>query len=132
MCEFHLITTEGKQKLDIKRCKCPNAGIKYRYSTAAISTSTAPSSNVSINCALCPKGQRAIWRYNYLYHLRADHPFAPEEKYDSLWRLHPDEIKRVKKIWETVTRGVPIPKRREPKTKPLAISDAHSSRLSMQ
>ncbi|KAJ7862530.1 hypothetical protein B0H13DRAFT_1638613 [Mycena leptocephala] len=74
----------GKQNLDNKRCKCPNAGIKFRYSTAAESTSTAPSSNVSINCTPCPEGQRAIWHYNYLYHLRAD-PSALEERYASIW-----------------------------------------------
>ncbi|KAJ7842614.1 hypothetical protein B0H13DRAFT_1648770, partial [Mycena leptocephala] len=132
MCEFHLMTTGGKQKLDIKRCKCPNAGITFRYSTAAVSTPSSPSSNVSIVCTLCPKGQPAIWRYNYLYHLRTDHPSAPEEKYSSLWKLHPDEIKNVKKIWQTIAKGVPIPKKREPKTKPLNIFEAHSSRLSME
>ncbi|KAJ7814764.1 hypothetical protein B0H14DRAFT_3746965 [Mycena olivaceomarginata] len=131
MCEFHLTMTGGKPKLNIARSKCPSAGIKFRYSTAAQSTPSSPSSNVPINCTLCGTGQPAIWRYNYLEHLRTVHPSAPTEKYASIWQLKPDELKNVKNIWLAADKGVPIPKKRQSKTKPLTISEAHSSRLSM-
>lgn len=72
-----------------------------------------------------------MWRYNYLNHLRTVHPSAPEAKYVEIWRLESDEKTNVKKIWDNITKGVPIPKKRESKTAPLVISEAHSSRLSM-
>ncbi|KAJ7114226.1 hypothetical protein C8R44DRAFT_984314 [Mycena epipterygia] len=131
MCEWYL-TTSGKKKINNKRSKCPHAAILFRYSTAANSTASSPSSNIPINCALCGIGQPASWRYNYLHHLQTVHPAAPVEKYASIWRLHPDEIERIKKVWKAHERGVPIPKKRESTNPSLVISEAHSSRLSMR
>ncbi|KAJ6453282.1 hypothetical protein C8R47DRAFT_926561, partial [Mycena vitilis] len=98
ICEF-LHLKNNKEKIDTARSKCPNSAIKFRYSTAAVSTTSSPSSNVPVNCALCPTGHPAVWRYNYLAHLRAAHPSAPEEKYASIWCLHPEEIANMKKLW---------------------------------
>ncbi|KAJ7670031.1 hypothetical protein DFH06DRAFT_1125438 [Mycena polygramma] len=89
-------------------------------------------SNVPVNCALCPTGHPAIWCYNFLAHLRAAHPSAPEEKYASIWSLHPQEIANMKKLWSVAGKGVPIPQGRGPKEKTITISEAHSSRLSMR
>ncbi|KAJ7684067.1 hypothetical protein B0H14DRAFT_2422248, partial [Mycena olivaceomarginata] len=129
MCEFYMAT--GNKKINKTRSKCPNAGMKFRYSTAAKLTPSAPSSNDQIVCALCGAGTPTVWRYNYLNHLRSAHPSAPEAKYAEIWRLEGDETTNVKKIWDNITKGVPIPKKREPKAAPLVISEAHSSRLSM-
>ncbi|KAJ6543370.1 hypothetical protein DFH09DRAFT_928698 [Mycena vulgaris] len=131
MCEYYLTTT-GKQKINTARTKCPNSTMTFRYSTAEISTESSPSSNVPIRCTLCAVGQPDIWRYSFENHLRTVHPSAPLDKYSSIWKLHPDELKRIRKVWETRAKGVPIPKKRSPVTTPYFISEAHSSRLSLR
>ncbi|KAJ6583593.1 hypothetical protein DFH09DRAFT_1436126 [Mycena vulgaris] len=131
MCEYYLTTT-GKQKINTARAKCPNLTMTFRYSTAEISTESSPSSNVPIRCTLCAVGQPDIWRYSFENHLRTVHPSAPLDKYSSIWKLHPDELKRIRKVWETRAKGVPIPKKRSPVTTSYVISEAHSSRLSMR
>ncbi|KAJ7183864.1 hypothetical protein C8R46DRAFT_1186739 [Mycena filopes] len=130
MCEFHL-TTSGTLKVNQTRTKC-KAGLTFRYSNAAESTDSAPSSNVPVACALCATGAPAIWRYNYLHHLRTVHPMAPEEKYAAIWKLDRGEMTKLKKVWQSISRGVPIPKRREANSTGLVLSEAHNSRLSMR
>ncbi|KAJ7209910.1 hypothetical protein C8J57DRAFT_1098340 [Mycena rebaudengoi] len=126
-CQYFL-TTSGTKKIDYKRSKCPNARIKYSYSIAGKSAASSPCSNIPINCALCGTEHPAVWRYNYLDHLHSAHPTAPVEKYRSIWELSQDE----KNAMEVARKkGVPIPKKRESKNVSLAISEAHSSRLSM-
>jgi hypothetical protein len=130
LCEFYL-TTSGTKKVNAARTKCKSA-VNFRYSAAAESTESAPSSNVPIQCALCATGAPAIWRYNYLHHLHTAHPTAPEDKYATIWKLDVAETRGLKKVWKNITRGVPIPKKRETKRSSLVLSEAHNSRLSMQ
>ncbi|KAJ7696885.1 hypothetical protein B0H16DRAFT_1903738 [Mycena metata] len=130
-CEFYVSAT-GKAKVISARTKCPNSAMHFRYSTAVKSTESAPSSNVPLNCTLCPTASLAPWRYNFLHHLQSLHPTAPADKYATIWELDSDEVKRLKKVWENITRGVPIPKKREPKRTALVLSEAHNSRLSMR
>ncbi|KAJ7191492.1 hypothetical protein GGX14DRAFT_381116, partial [Mycena pura] len=131
MCEYFMKKT-GPPKIDISRSKCPSLAVKFTYSIAAKSVSASPCSNVPVNCAVCGVEDPAVWRYNYLHHLRHVHPVAPEEKYRSIWELSAAETTAMKAIWETREKGVPIPQKRAPKTAPLVISEAHSSRLSMR
>ncbi|KAJ7291828.1 hypothetical protein C8J57DRAFT_1044147, partial [Mycena rebaudengoi] len=131
MCEYYT-TTSGTKKVDVSRSKCPNAGIKFTYSLAAKSTPSSPCSNVPIDCKLCGTGKPAIWRYNYVHHLRSVHPTAPIEKYFAIWDISVAEKSAMKEVWKSRARGVPIAKKRAPKTAPLVISEAHSSRLSMR
>ncbi|KAJ7197097.1 hypothetical protein C8J57DRAFT_1455782 [Mycena rebaudengoi] len=129
-CQYFL-TTSGTKKIDYKRSKCPNARIKYSYSIAGKSAASSPCSNIPINCALCGTEHPAVWRYNYLDHLHSAHPTAPVEKYRSIWELSQDEKNAMEVVWKARKKGVPIPKKRESKNVSLAISEAHSSRLSM-
>ncbi|KAJ7709260.1 hypothetical protein B0H16DRAFT_1822031 [Mycena metata] len=129
--EFYVSAT-GKAKVISARTKCPNSAMHFRYSTAVKSTESAPSSNVPLNCTLCPTASIAPWRYNFLHHLQSLHPTAPADKYATIWELDSDEVKRLKKVWENITRGVPIPRKREPKHTALVLSEAHNSRLSMR
>ncbi|KAJ7706488.1 hypothetical protein B0H16DRAFT_1826242 [Mycena metata] len=131
VCEFYLSTT-GKTNIVWTRTKCPNSAIHFRYSNAANSTESAPSSNVPVKCTLCVPAAPAPWRYNFLYHLRDAHPTAPEDKYATIWTLGANETTNLKKVWRNITKGVPIPKRREPKQTALVLSEAHNSRLSMR
>ncbi|KAJ7142000.1 hypothetical protein C8R46DRAFT_822672, partial [Mycena filopes] len=97
MCEFYL--TGGKTpKVNAARTKC-KAAITFRYAIAAESTESAPSSNVPVNCTLCPTGAPAVWRYNYLHHLQNTHPNAPEGKYAAISELGAAERKNLKKVW---------------------------------
>jgi hypothetical protein len=79
MCQFFL-TTSGTKKIDAKRSQCAQSSVKFTYSIASNSTAASPCSNVPLNCTLCEPGTAAIWRYNFLEHLRVIHPAAPVEK----------------------------------------------------
>ncbi|KAJ7035457.1 hypothetical protein C8F04DRAFT_1344340, partial [Mycena alexandri] len=128
-CEFYLSTT-GNTRVMTARTKCPNSVMHFRYSSAATSSESAPSSNVPINCTLCAPATPAPWRYNFPYHFRDVHPTAPEDKYAAIWTLDSDELKNLRKVWLKITKGVPIPKPRESNRPALVLSEAHNSRLS--
>ncbi|KAJ7181372.1 hypothetical protein C8R43DRAFT_1101284 [Mycena crocata] len=130
MCEFFL-TTSGKKKINPARSKCPSSAIKFTYSVAANSSPSSPCSNVQLNCPLCGSTSPAVFRYNFLQHLKTVHPTAPVDKYTSVWQLSPVEMKAMKTLWDNRAKGVPIPTKRKSKAT-YSVSDAHSSRLSMR
>ncbi|KAJ7763762.1 hypothetical protein B0H16DRAFT_1311000, partial [Mycena metata] len=101
-CEFH-VTTTGKVKVISARIKCPNSAMHFRYSTAAKSAESAPSSNVPIHYTFCPTASLAPWRYNFLHRLRSLHPTAPEDKYAPIWKLDSEEMKRLKKVFGKIS-----------------------------
>ncbi|KAJ6527860.1 hypothetical protein DFH09DRAFT_1327969 [Mycena vulgaris] len=133
MCRI-VLTTSGTKKIDKAKSKCPNLAATFTYSIAAQSTEGSPFSNVPLDCTLCGSGAPTIWRYNYRYHLRDSHPTAPVAKYASIWQLTPVERTAAETLWNTKSfgNGIAVPKKRDPKTTELSISEPHSSRLSMR
>ncbi|KAH9011001.1 hypothetical protein EDB84DRAFT_1681136 [Lactarius hengduanensis] len=105
---------------------CPNA-TNFSYSTAMVSSSSSPSSNVPLQCPYCPDGSPAVWRYNMQIHFRQRHRGVDTMKHEDLWKLTPEEEEAMAQIWKDRRKQ---PKRRgKGKSKvPLKVSEAHSSR----
>ncbi|KAH9003694.1 hypothetical protein EDB86DRAFT_2798425 [Lactarius hatsudake] len=105
---------------------CPNA-TNFSYSTAMVSSSSSPSSNVPLQCPYCPDGSPAVWRYNIQIHFQQRHRGVNTMKHEDLWKLTPEEEEAMAQIWKDRRKQ---PKRRgKGKSRvPLKVSEAHSSR----
>ncbi|KAJ6529140.1 hypothetical protein DFH09DRAFT_1094098 [Mycena vulgaris] len=91
------------------------------------STATSPFSNVPLDCPLCGLG-------NQRYHLHDSHSTAAIKKYEALWKLTPEERSAAEALWNATNfaNRIAVPRKRDPKTTELRISEPHSSRLSMR
>lgn len=132
-CSFYLSKGKGADaspKVNERESRCPNL-IHFNYSTATTSTASSPCSNVPLTCKECPTGAPAVWRYNFLEHLKARHPHVHPTTYKSVWTIGNAEKASLKKVWDD--RLVVKKKRASKKDKAaaLVISDAHSSRLTL-
>ncbi|KAH9172330.1 hypothetical protein EDB89DRAFT_1832840, partial [Lactarius sanguifluus] len=102
---------------------CPNA-TNFSYSTAMVSSDSAPCSNVPLQCPYCPDGSPAVWRYNTRQHFQHQHQGIDITNHEDLWKITPDEAMAMAAIWKNHCRQ---PKQRSKgKLKvPLKLSEAH-------
>ncbi|KAK0437707.1 hypothetical protein EV421DRAFT_1714875, partial [Armillaria borealis] len=136
-CQFFL--TKRNQVDHRRSYGCPVFGTMARgfsYAVASESSPKSPCSNVPIICTLCTRenlNAPAIWKYNAPEHFQKQHPTADVSLYKDTWLLSRSKkvaLKQVYDEWHIVpkARG----KQKDKEKRPLAISEAHSTRLSHQ
>ena len=133
-CIFFLKKSQSSDQVDHQRTTCANP-LKFSYSTAELSTSSSPCSNVPIRCPICIKTSPAApahWRYNLEYHIKARHPGEDPSRYKHLWAIGEAETLQLKTIWIERHKKKRSRKSRKGGLPPLIISKAHSSRLAFR
>jgi hypothetical protein len=61
----------GSRQIDVNCSQCVNGNVvKISLKSASTSTTTAPCTNIPIDCPLCPVGSAAVWKYNFVVHLK--------------------------------------------------------------
>lgn len=133
-CTFYLSKGKGADrspKLNESTSTCPNF-VSFSYSVAAISTMASPCSNVPLPCKECPAGSPAIWRYNFLEHLKTRHPHVNPSVYKMIWTIGKAEKAGLKQVWDDRLKVKKKRASKNTKKITLVISEAHSSRLTLQ
>jgi hypothetical protein len=140
MCEIFLTKSTGHNPVDVidlrkSHCKYLKKK-KFNLRTAAKVTNHKPSSNVPVQCSLCPsKGKSrapAVWKFNLERHFREVHRDVDQSEYEGMWAITDREQSLLKHKWET---RLTKPKRRSKKKegiRELQISEAHSSRMAFR
>ncbi|EJD42454.1 hypothetical protein AURDEDRAFT_26870, partial [Auricularia subglabra TFB-10046 SS5] len=129
LCLFYLRKGKGADsghQVDFRRGKsrgCERAR-PFKYAFAAKSTAHSPCSNVPIICPRCPDTQPAVWKYNFLEHLRQAHPTAAPEDYKELYELSTSEVEALRSVW-TARHHPRRVSRKSSNVVELKISDAH-------
>lgn len=114
---------------------------KFSYSVAATSTKSSPCSNVPIACQYCPPHAAAVWRYNFVQHMRRCHPnikITAQHEEDAA--LAEGELEGLEVLWKKPTRAIGKRKCKPARGKgrgrdldiKMALSEAHSSRLALR
>lgn len=133
-CTFYLSKGKGSDaspKINETISTCPNL-VHFNYSVAAVSTPASPCSNVPVTCKECPTGAPAIWRYNFLEHLKSRHPHVNPAVYKTTWTIGNAEKASLKSIWDDRLKAKKKRVSKKAKTVNLVISEAHSSRLTLK
>jgi hypothetical protein len=127
-CVFRLIKRNKVYQLDMDNSRCPNL-YKIQLTSATKYSRTSPCTNVPLQCPLCPKPSDCIWKYNMRAHILERHPSANIDLYVYSFALVEDEF--------VLMKGIYLAKPRKSKnsamgSRPLQISEGHSSRLAMR
>lgn len=140
-CKFYLKKRREATHVDMQRSSCVNL-VRFKYSLAETSTMQSPCSNVPRDCPLCQKqgkGQTAVWSYNMRAHLKSRHGISMPEHVAQVARefslsldISESEKQGLKAVWNSRLKKRTKRKRGVPKQLPLAISDAHSTRMALR
>lgn len=140
-CKFYLKKRREATHVDMQRSSCVNL-VRFKYSLAETSTMQSPCSNVPRDCPLCQKqgkGQTAVWSYNMRAHLKSRHGISMPEHVAQVARefslsldISESEKQGLKAVWNSQLKKRTKRKRGVPKQPPLAISDAHSTRMALR
>jgi hypothetical protein len=140
-CEFFLKSSEGSKDgakaIDMRKSHCPYLKKRrFDLGRASESKESSPSSNIPIECPLCPsKGPNkasAVWKYNMPEHFRTVHPRANWEEYAKLYEIMPAERSWLKKVWNTRLKVKKPYKTKSKELGALSISDAHSATMALR
>ncbi|TEB19643.1 hypothetical protein FA13DRAFT_1646586, partial [Coprinellus micaceus] len=129
LCQFFLKKGKGAEAsltIDKKRSNCKYT-IKFYYHKAATSTSSAPCSNIPLQCPRCPPTSPAIWKYNMKVHFKEKHAnHVNTSTYSDIWDLTNFEKQSIKQIWKARYTTLV---RRSKKTDSITIvaSESHKS-----
>ena len=130
LCSFYLRKGKGAgsaQQIDERVSRCPNFIGKLFYSAAARECPNSPCTNVPVTCPLCPSTSAAVWKYNMKFHLARIHPSTKGGDFPNVYAISESEKAALKIQWEK--RYSVSHRRRKPKaaSKPLPVSEVHSS-----
>ncbi|KAF8054503.1 hypothetical protein FPV67DRAFT_1440289, partial [Lyophyllum atratum] len=126
LCLYYLTKgrgAQGKPKIDDERTTCP-IKLTFSYGVAAVSTQTAPCSNVPIKCPSCKGKEPAVWRYNLEEHYRRVHDKVDTTKHKRHWGISNFEKAAMKEIWRKHQRVV-VKRKKKTNIPALVVSDAH-------
>lgn len=133
VCIFYLKKGKGADtsiQIDYKRSTCPYLA-KFSYSVAAVSSPSSPCSNVPVRCQWCPDSAPAVWKYNMPSHVKTKHSYVPLADNEHEWKIGNSERHELKKLWDARYNVKASRKGSKKGKKPLVISDAHNSRLTL-
>lgn len=129
-CIFYLKkgrNTNSPPQINQEISSCLNY-VHFLYVPAATSTLQSPSSNVPIPCPECiktNKGAPAVWKYNFRFHLKEEHPYVRDE-YNHLFKIERLEKDGLKAVWsERHKKRQPYKSKKV--VRQLNISNAHST-----
>ena len=114
-------------KIDMQNSRCPNLK-NILLSSAGKFTHKSPCTNIPLHCPLCPQVSDAVWKYNMCVHIRRYHPTTDVNNHMALYTITNDESVLMKGLY----LRPPKVKCKCKSTRTLAISEGHSSRLTLQ
>ncbi|KAH9036308.1 hypothetical protein EDB85DRAFT_1862262, partial [Lactarius pseudohatsudake] len=119
----------GRISVDRSKSNCPNL-VRFNYKNASQSSERSPCSNVPVVCTLCKPGSPAVWTYYLNSHYRACHQINSTDYFPKHVEMSQSEKDGMKRVWAARLnqRKLYFSKKKTRKT-PLAISEAHRSRL---
>ncbi|KAH9072191.1 hypothetical protein EDB83DRAFT_2220323 [Lactarius deliciosus] len=124
--------TGGRTSVDQSKLVCPNL-VRFNYKNAAQSSEKSPCSNIPITCSLCQVGSPAVWTYclhsHYCVHHNLKAAHFPKHPNVELSQSEKDGMKRV---WGSHFKQWKSYFSKKKHNTPLAISEAHQSRLLIQ
>jgi hypothetical protein len=95
---------------------------------AAKSSVKSPCSNIPLRCPLCHQADPAVWKYNLRAHLIHVHQCKDVSIYEQLYAITDDEIVLMKGSYLSKPRR----SRAKKSVKVIAVSEAHSTRVSLR
>jgi hypothetical protein len=131
LCSFYLHKGKGArstQQIDEHVSHCPNFMGKLFYSAAATERTNSPCTNVPVTCPLCPSTSAAVWKYNMKTHLARIHPSTKGGDFPKTYAISESEKAALKIQWENRYSGSCRRQRHNATSRPLAVSEVHSSR----
>ena len=133
MCQIYVKKghgVKGRYSVDQKKSNCPNM-VRFNYGNAATSSEASPCSNVPVTCPLCPTGSPSVWTYSLHTHFRECHRLTSIAHFPSRIHLSQSEKDSMQCIWKAcLKQHKTYRSKNKLRNKPLAISQAHRSRLS--
>jgi hypothetical protein len=134
MCRIYIKKgrgAQGRYSVDQKKSNCPNL-VRFNYMNAATSSESSPCSNVPVVCPICPIGDPAVWSYSLHAHFRERHRLTSAANFPSNVKLSQSEKDGMQRIWKArFNRPKSYHSKKKRQNRPLAISQAHRSRLSI-
>ena len=90
---------------------------------------SSTSSNLPIQCPICPSADPAVWKYLLKAHFNSKHKtLAAAGKYNHLWKLSNFEIGEMKRIWAKRAM-VTARQTRKSKLPPLVVLEDHRAQI---
>ncbi|KAH8992267.1 hypothetical protein EDB86DRAFT_2806286, partial [Lactarius hatsudake] len=135
LCCIYLMKGHGagrRTSVDQSKSVCPNL-VRFNYKNAAQSSKKSPCSNIPVTCSLCQVGSPAVWTYCLHSHYRAHHNLEPAHfpKHPNV-ELSQSEKDGMKRVWGSRFKQRKAYFSKKKHDTPLAISEAHRSRLLIQ
>ncbi|KZW01714.1 hypothetical protein EXIGLDRAFT_760618 [Exidia glandulosa HHB12029] len=134
-CKFFLKNVDSTAKspqIVFKDSVCPKLPTRLSYAAAARSSKSAPSTNIPVQCPLCPKRSPAVWKYSLREHISLTHVDANENDFKALWDIASSERTALRAYYKRVTSTIRRPRTTAPASSAIIISEAHTSRLAMR
>ena len=132
MCQIYLTKRRGAGgRLSVDRAKstCPNL-VCFSYKSAALSSERSPCTNVLVICSLCPAASPAVWTYSIHAHYRACHRLNSDSHFPTRVDLSQSEKDGMKRVWGAhFNQHKTYFSKKTKRNTPLAVSEAHRSRL---
>lgn len=101
---------------------------EFSIKTAGTESDKNPSTNTLVPCPYCYPKTRGIWRYNFLQHLKDEHPTVDRSELRDDWLVTEGEKEAMKDIWDKHKK---FKKRKIKKNLAgLAVSEAHTAGMS--
>lgn len=118
----------GNLSINMEKSLCPNL-VKFSIAVAAECSDSSPCTNRPIFCPYCDNSESSpvVWSYNFRFHLLCKHPSVPLEDHADILAMTKLEEEGMKRIWQRRLKQRKV--RRKSQRAPLAISEAHRSRL---
>jgi hypothetical protein len=134
MCQIYIKKGRGAQgrvSVDQKKSNCPNL-VRFNYMNAATSSESSPCTNIPVVCPLCPTGSPAVWTYSLHAHFRERHRLTSVAHFPTRIQLPQSEKDGMQHVWKACFKHhKSYYSKKRWRNRPLAISQAHRSRLSI-
>ena len=131
LCSVRLTVTSKNTVIDMKGSRCPHLRKLALAPAAAFNPPSSPCTNHPLVCPLCTERASgtvpAVWKYNLHSHITTVHPRADINLYKDLYEISEAERLLMMRAFKVKPRRV-----KRAQGAPLAISDAHSTRVSLR
>lgn len=131
LCSITLTLTSKNTVIDMKASRCPHLRKLALAPAAAFTPPSSPCTNHPLVCPLCTENASrtvpAVWKYNLRSHIISVHPRADVDLYKNLYEISEAERLMMMRAFKVKPRRV-----KRDQGVSLAISDAHSTRVSLR
>lgn len=129
-CKFRLKkSSSGTTVIDMDTSQCKNL-YKIALGHAGKSTPSSPCTNIPVLCPYCPIPSDAIWRYNFLSHIRTVHSNILARLDLSKHHISDDERTQMHTQYLKKPRHSHSQKSKNAEVKAFTVSENHTSAIS--